>query len=569
MRKTISIFILYLSICHIAMAQTPKWTNKVQKAIFSVITYDTDNNILNTGNGFFINEKGDALSDYTLFKGAQHAVIINSDGKQMPVNSILGANEMYDVIKFNVNIDNEKIINLTLADKSSATEDKVWLLPYSTQKNTVYQQGVIEDIVTIAETYQYYTLRLPITEKAISCPITNQAGEVIGMIQQPTSSGENKISYAIDAKYAADQNIGALTVNSPALRAIGIKKALPANEEEALVYLYMRAAQKDKDAYLETLNDFIKTYPQNSEGYTRRAALYIESFKDETHFQLAEQDLATALSISSKKDEVHYTLCKIIYTNEISTERVKYKDWSIKKALGAVQQAIAIDSLPLYLQTEGELHFILKNYNEAYKAYQAVNETNLATPVTFFSAAKALELSTKENNEEEVVNLINRAVNCYARPYPIDAAPYIWERAKAQMNAQKYREAVADFNEYYLLMNGKVNDLFYYTRSQAAIACKMNQLALDDIAKAMELAPENVNYPAEKAALHIRFNQIDEAIASCEKALSIDPEYPDCYRMLGFCQIQKGNTEEGCSNFNKAKELGDELVDKLIEKYCK
>ena len=58
------------------VAQTPKWAAKSQKAIFSVVTYDKDNKILNTGNGFFIGENGDALSDYSIFKGAESAVKI-------------------------------------------------------------------------------------------------------------------------------------------------------------------------------------------------------------------------------------------------------------------------------------------------------------------------------------------------------------------------------------------------------------------------------------------------------------------------------------------------------------
>ena len=39
------------------MAQElPKWANKARKAVFSVITYNKENQILNTGNGFYIDE---------------------------------------------------------------------------------------------------------------------------------------------------------------------------------------------------------------------------------------------------------------------------------------------------------------------------------------------------------------------------------------------------------------------------------------------------------------------------------------------------------------------------------
>ena len=57
---------------------------------FSVVTYDKNDKMLNTGNGFFVSEDGLALSDYSLFKGAERAVVITADGKQMPVDVILG-----------------------------------------------------------------------------------------------------------------------------------------------------------------------------------------------------------------------------------------------------------------------------------------------------------------------------------------------------------------------------------------------------------------------------------------------------------------------------------------------
>jgi hypothetical protein len=39
--------------------------------------------------------------------------------------------------------------------------------------------------------------------------------------------------------------------------------------------------------------------------------------------------------------------------------------------------------------------------------------------------------------------------------------------------------------------------------------------------------------------------------------------------MLGYCQAMQKKNKEACANFAKAKELGDEVVDQLIEKFCK
>ncbi len=66
---------ILIALCLVAsttMAQTPKWASKMKKAVFSVVTYDANGKIINNTNGFFINDKGVALSDYRSFEGASN-----------------------------------------------------------------------------------------------------------------------------------------------------------------------------------------------------------------------------------------------------------------------------------------------------------------------------------------------------------------------------------------------------------------------------------------------------------------------------------------------------------------
>lgn len=114
---------------------------KAKRAVFSVVTYDESDKILNTGNGFFVTEDGIALSDYSLFKGAQRAVVINSEGTQMPVEVIMGANDMYDVVKFRVAISGKKVPALVVAPVAPTVGASIYLLPYSTQKDRSYTTG--------------------------------------------------------------------------------------------------------------------------------------------------------------------------------------------------------------------------------------------------------------------------------------------------------------------------------------------------------------------------------------------------------------------------------------------
>ena len=60
---------------------------------------------------------------------------------------------------------------------------------------------------------------------------------------------------------------------------------------------------------------------------------------------------------------------------------------------------------------------------------------------------------------------------------------------------------------------------------------------------------------------------VDKApIKAFEKAISINADYAAGYRMLGYCQSLKKMKKEAKANYEKAKALGDTVVDQLLEK---
>lgn len=552
---------------HTGMAQgLPKWANKARKAVFSVITYTADNKILNTGNGFYIDESGTAVSDYSLFKGADHAVIITADGKELPVRYIMGANDMYDVIKFKTVAD-KKIVALTMAPTGVSKGETVYLLPYATQKAEAGLSGTVAKVDSIGNQSLYYTLNLQATDKSVSCPVMNAGGEVLGLMQKSTDK-DGKESYAIGVDYAAALSISALSFNDYTLNTIGIKKGLPEDESQALVYLYMASSQLKAEDYLNLLNDFIGQYPQNMEGYIRRATYYINTGV-EADVALAEEDIKKAEEVSAKKDEAHYQIAKLIHSYVVNTEADKrQKGWDYERALSEVNQALEAAQEPIYYQLQGDIYFAMQKYPEAYGAYEQVNKSNLASAASYYAAAKAKEL-TEGSDKKEVIALLDSAVNTYNQPYGQEAAPYIYERARLKLDSKLYREAVIDYNLFHDTMMGRVSAEFYLIREQAEMQCRMYQQAINDINKAIEMDPSNAGYWAEKGGIHLRLNRLEEAIQALEKALTLNPNEASTYRMLGYAELQHGKKKEGLAHLQKAREMGDTVAGELIEKYGK
>ncbi len=568
MKKILILPLLLFFLAQGSMAQTPKWVEKAKRAVFSVVTYDKSDKMLNTGNGFFVSEDGLALSDYSLFKGAERAVVITAEGKQMPVSTILGANDMYDVIKFRVAITEKKVPALVVAKTTPAVGTDAWMLPYSTQKSIACVSGKVKEVSKVAGEYHYYTLGMQMKDKMVSCPVMNVEGQVFGIAQKSSGLDTVTTCYAAGAAFAMAQKISALSLGDAALKSIGIRKGLPDTEDQALVYLFMASSSLSSEDYGKLLDDFIRQFPANTDGYLRRANYYVAKAKDnQSWFDKAVVDLNQALKVAQKKDDVYYNIGKLMYAYQLSKPEKTYKDWTYDTALKNVRQAFAIDPLPIYVQLEGDILFAQQDYAGALSAYEKVNASNMASAGTFFSAAKTKELLKAE--PKEILVLMDSCISRCPQPITADFAPYLLERAQINMNAGQPRKAMLDYDAYFKAVNGQVNDVFYYYREQAALKARQYQRALDDIAKAVELNPADLTYQAENAVVNLRVGRYEKAIEILNGILKNDPKYGEAYRLLGLCQVQLKKTDEACANFKKAKELGDPNVDELIKKYCK
>lgn len=567
MKRNTILLIFCCLFAQYGMAQAPKWLDKAKRAVFSIVTYDKDNNRLNSGNGFFISEDGTALSDHTLFQGAERAVVINSDGNQMEVDAILGGNSMYDVIKFSVNTGNKKVPALVVAATSPAVDNEVYLLPYSTQKDKTFTTAKVTEVSAIGGKSNYYTLSISLNEKMQSCPVVNANGEVFGMAQKATGKDAETMCYALGVKYGMGLALNALSASDITFRNIGIKKGLPTDEDQAVVNLFMAQSQVSPEEYSALLDDFINQFPNSPEGYIRRATNYVYTGTDKSAIDNASKDLAKALSVSKKKDEVYFNSAKLIYTYQLTGPEDKHKDWTLDKALSEIRSAIAIDPLPIYTQQEADILFAKGEYEAALTGYQKVNESNLASQQSFFSAAKTKELLGAQ--PQEILALMDSCVAHIPTPVSVDDAAYFLERARLYMETEQYRPAMLDYDTYYSAVSGDVNDLFYYYREQAAFNARQYQRALDDISQAIKMNPEEIMYHTELGVINLRVGRYEEAEAAINKALVIDPNYAEGYRVLGIAQQQLKRIDEACANFAKAKELGDPAVDALIEKTCK
>ena len=537
----------------VAMAQ-PSWVKKATKSVFTLKTFAEDGSLIGSSNGFFTSDKGDAVSNYTPFKGASRAVVIDASGKELPVVSIVGVNDMYDVVKFRVN---GKTQPLAISSATTPVSSQVWLLPYHEVKNV--PAGTIRKAETFQGEYEYYTVALTMPANTVSTPLINQAGEVVGLMQQPATD-KDTLSYAVSARFADSLRISGFGMNEAALLQTKIKKELPDDQKEAVLALYMASSRQDSASYVNMVEDFIRKFPKASDGYMYRAQIEASS----NNFAAAEKDMETAISNSTQKDDTHYNYARMIYNKIIFQADVPYDNWTLDKALDEIRLANTLNPQPTYRQMEANILFGQKKYSEAYDIYTELANTNLKGAEVYFSAARCKEML---KDSTAMLALLDSAMNCFTKPYLKEAAPYLWARAQARLQAKKYRDAIADMNDYEELMVANINDNFYYLRHQAEVDGRLYQQALNDITRAIVMNPKETFYYAEKASLEIRVGLYDNAIATAKESITIDANDSDGYLFLGVAQCLKGNKKEGIPNLQKAKDMGNLQAEALIQKY--
>lgn len=557
MKSKLLVLSFFLFQLPLATLQAQSWVKKTAKSVLTLKTFDANGTLLGSSGGVFIGEAGDAISSFAPFRGASSAVVIDAQGKEYPVEMLLGANDTYDVAKFRVTI--KKPQGLSASKVKMTAGSPVYLLPYREMKTAV--AGELSKSETFGQGYDYYTVKIQMPENGVGWPLFDAEGQLLGLMQQPATATDT-LAYAVSALYADSLKMTGLSINDEALRSTHIRKALPSDVAQAQLTLFIASSTQDSATYVQLLNDFVQQFPNEQDGYVGRA----QFAAGDDRYADADRDMEQALKVAQKPDEVHFSYSRLMYDKLVYRPNPAYEPWTLDRALQEAVAAYDANPQPVYKQQQAYVLYAQKKFSEASAVYETILGSSLRSPDLFFEASRC---KLMQADTLGYLSLLDSAVNMFSRPLLKEAAPFILTRAQARLEAGKFREATTDFNDYEQLMAAQLNDHFYYLRFQAEQSGRLFQQALNDISKAVELNPQQELYYAEKASLEVRVGLYDEAIQTAQACIRLQPEYSDGHLFLGLAQCLKGNKAEGIKSLQRAKELGDPQADGLIEKYGK
>ena len=178
----------------VAFAQSPQ-VRKAAQSVFTLTTFNADSSIHTTTHGVFCGNNGEAIAMWHPFTGASRAVIIDARGKQYDVDAMLGASDIYDICRFRVK-DVQNAPSLQLATTDAAVQT-VYAVGYDLKKADIRKLSPVrtEKFMT---TNNYYVFNdVDVSASMLGCPIVNESGQLLGIMQRPEAGGE---AFSADAR---------------------------------------------------------------------------------------------------------------------------------------------------------------------------------------------------------------------------------------------------------------------------------------------------------------------------------------------------------------------------------
>ena len=553
--KRTKIFFLLLTLCFsfatMAIAQ-PSAVKKAANATFTLTTFDTKGSIISTTNGVFVSTDGVCVSTWKPFAGAAKAVVIDNNGQKYDVETMLGANEIYDVAKFKVNA---KTAAAPFASSATANSTAWVVIPAKAGEPI---KASINKVEKFMDKYNYCVLTTSAPEKNNGAPLLNEQGQIVGIY-----NSNGNLQSATDARYANDFVLVGLSQNDPTLLQSGIRIGLPQQSDEAIIAL-MLSSNKIESLRTATINDFLQKFPALNNGYTALASLLFSK----GNIAEADKVLQQAISKVKEKNEAHYNYGRMIYqgaTMASLADKAKAQGWTLDKAMNEANEAYKIKPEPIYKHLQAQITYAKGDFQKAYQEFEALTKTPMKNPELYLEMALCQE--NLKGNDDAILALLNQSIELCDTPYMDTSSPYFLARANQLEKMGKYRDAMKDLYLYEYLNQGTLEADFYYMREQIEIKGKLWQQALQDILIATKLNPAEPMYCAEASNLLLRLNKFEEAILAAKQAIALKDDYAEAYLVLGIAQCKNNQKAEGIANIEKAKNLGNPQADTFLNQF--
>ena len=133
-------------------------------------------------------------------------------------------------------------------------------------------------------------------------------------------------------------------------------------------------------------------------------------------------------------------------------------------------------------------------------------------------------------------------------------------------NNQDYKGALREYNK--AIVKDKKLTVAYYNRGVVKIQINNYEGALEDLTEVIKLDENYVDAYYNRAFAYVKLEEYKKAKKDLDKVIDLDNTFPNALTLRGQLFIMQGDAENGCRDFQNAKQNGDAEADQLIKQYC-
>ncbi len=197
----------------------PELIRRVKPSVVSVITYNSKNEVLITGSGFFV-RPGQVVTNLHVLEGADHAAIRTFDGKgkTYAVDGLVDVDEEGDLATMSVGMPPERARILETTSVMPEEGERIFVIGNPLRLEGSVADGIVSAVREVPGLGKIVQITAPISHGNSGSPVFNMRGQVVGVVTIRVMNGQN-INLAIASPRIAEMHAGAKLLNFDELAA--------------------------------------------------------------------------------------------------------------------------------------------------------------------------------------------------------------------------------------------------------------------------------------------------------------------------------------------------------------
>jgi len=180
----------------LAQQELPALVKKVKPAVVLIYTYDSNGELLGQGSGFFVNAKGEVITNYHLLYGAYRGEVRTTQGMTHNIKGVIAEDIEGDLVKVVLDTSDKTFPYLRVSKRRPEEGEKVVVIGNPLGLEQTVSDGIVSAVRDTPPYGNIIQITAPISAGSSGSPVVNMDGEVIGVVALQVREGQS-LNFAI------------------------------------------------------------------------------------------------------------------------------------------------------------------------------------------------------------------------------------------------------------------------------------------------------------------------------------------------------------------------------------